>query len=343
MTNGIDEIGAVQRVEVKTVDALVDEAEHLLGGDGGGNEVARLLVVLQFLESVAEPVRHMRARFGGEARDLLEIVDGNDAGHDGNIDTAGADAIEVVVEQFVLEEKLRDRGRGACVDLSLEHVDIGVDARRLRMLLGVAGDGNLERSNGFDAFDEVGGVDVTAGRRLVAFADPSGRIAAQRHDMAHAEIPIVADDAVDLSAVGGDAGEMGGGGQRRLPQHAPDRGVGALAGRAAGAIGYRNVARPERLEPADRAPQRLFHRLAFRRKELERHVDRAAAEEAALGFGSEHQAAASTLAFALRFLAAAAGFTPSHNETVSLPPEGAGFSSRKRSSLSPELSNRRAS
>src|SRR5262245_35501934 len=201
MTDGVDEIGAVQRVVVKIVDGLVDEAEYLVGGDGGGNEVARLLVVLQSLESVAEPVRHMRARLGGETRDLLEIVDGNDAGHDGNVDAAGANAIEVAIEQFVLEEELRDRGGGAGVDLGLEHVDIGVDARRLRVLLGVAADGNLERGDTLDAFDEVGGVDVAAGRGLVTFADPSGRIAAQRHDVAHAEIPIIADDAVDLIAV----------------------------------------------------------------------------------------------------------------------------------------------
>src|SRR5262245_28737236 len=128
MTDGVDEIGPVQRVEVKIVDALVDEAEHLFGGDGGGNEIARLLVVLQSYESMAEPVRHMRARFSSEARDLLEIVDGNDAGHDGNVDAAGADAIEVTVEQFVLEEELRDRGRRTRVDLGLEHVDIGIDA-----------------------------------------------------------------------------------------------------------------------------------------------------------------------------------------------------------------------
>src|SRR5262245_23188603 len=210
MTGGVDEIGAVQRVEVKIVDALVDEAEYLLGGDGGGNEVPLLLVVLQSLESVAEPVRHMRARFGGEARDLLEIVDGNDPGHDGNVDPARADAIEVTIEQFVLEEELRDRGRRAGVDLGLEHVDIGIDARRLRMLLGVAADRNLERGDILDAFDQVGGVDVTAGRGLVALADPAGRIAAQRHDVADAKIPIIADDAVNLLASGGNASEMGG-------------------------------------------------------------------------------------------------------------------------------------
>ena len=38
-------------------DALIDEAHHLLGGDGGGNQVARLLIVVQALEAMAEPIR----------------------------------------------------------------------------------------------------------------------------------------------------------------------------------------------------------------------------------------------------------------------------------------------
>ena len=68
MADGIDEVGAVQRVEVKLGDALIDEAEHLLGGDGGSHQMARLLIVVEAFESVAEPVGHARARFGGEAR-----------------------------------------------------------------------------------------------------------------------------------------------------------------------------------------------------------------------------------------------------------------------------------
>ena len=75
----------------------------------------------------------------------------------------GADAIEIAEEHLVVEEELGDGGRGAGVDLGLQHVDIGLDARRLRVLLGIAGDGNLERRNRLDAVDEIGGVDVAAG------------------------------------------------------------------------------------------------------------------------------------------------------------------------------------
>ena len=76
---------------------------------------------------------------------LLEIVDGNDAGHDGNGDAARADAVEIAEEHLVVEEELADRGRRAGIDLGLQHVDIGLDARRLGMLLRIAGDRDLER------------------------------------------------------------------------------------------------------------------------------------------------------------------------------------------------------
>ena len=79
MADGIDEVGAVQRVEVKLGDALIDQAEHLLGGDGGGHQIARLLIVIEALETVAEPVGNACAGPGGEAGALLEIVDWNDA------------------------------------------------------------------------------------------------------------------------------------------------------------------------------------------------------------------------------------------------------------------------
>ena len=212
------------------------------------------------------------------------------------------------------------------------------------VLLGIAGDRHLERCNRLDAPGEIGGVHVAAGRRLIARADAVRRIAAQGHDVAHAEIPIVADDLVDLAFRRRDAGEMRRWLQRRLAQDAGNSGVSALAGRAAGAISDRDIFRAERFEPPDRAPQRLVHGCRLGREELERHVDGAAAENAALGFGGcEHHAATSTLA-PRRFLRPdTAGFCPSQSETVSLPPAGSGASSRKRASLSPAVSNRRPS
>ena len=42
MADGIDEIGAVQRVEVELADALVDEVHDLLGGHGGRHQMRGL-------------------------------------------------------------------------------------------------------------------------------------------------------------------------------------------------------------------------------------------------------------------------------------------------------------
>ena len=135
-------------------------------------------------------------------------MDGDDSGHDGNGDAAIAHAVEIAEEHLVIEEELRDGAGGAGVDLRPEHVDIGIDRRRFRMLLRIAGNRHLEGRDRLDAACEVGGIDVAAGRRVVAGADAAGGIAAQRHDMAHADVPIVADDRVDLFPRRVDASEM---------------------------------------------------------------------------------------------------------------------------------------
>ena len=40
------EVGAVQRVEMKLADALIDEIENLFGGDGRSDEVGRRRIVV---------------------------------------------------------------------------------------------------------------------------------------------------------------------------------------------------------------------------------------------------------------------------------------------------------
>ena len=120
MADGIDEVGAVQRVEMKLGDALIDEAEDLLCGDGRRDEMLRVLVVLKALEATAEPVRHARPRPRRKARDLLEIMDGDETGHDRHGDTGGAHAVEIAEEHLVVEEELGDGRAGAGVDLGLQ-------------------------------------------------------------------------------------------------------------------------------------------------------------------------------------------------------------------------------
>ena len=79
------------------------------------------------------------------------------------------------------------------------------------MLLGIAGNRDLERRDLLYAIHKVRGVDIAAGRRLIAVADASGRIASERHDVPHAEIPIVADDFIELVLGRSDASQMRGG------------------------------------------------------------------------------------------------------------------------------------
>ena len=56
MADGIDKIGAVQRIEMKFRDAMFRQIQDLFGGDGCGGKPARLLIVFQALEAANDPV-----------------------------------------------------------------------------------------------------------------------------------------------------------------------------------------------------------------------------------------------------------------------------------------------
>ena len=109
-----------------------------------------------------------------------------------------------------------------------------------RMLLRIGRDGNLEIADALDAGDQIGGILIAARMRSVTRAGAAGGIAAQRHNVAHAGVAVVAHDGVDLFARRRHAGEMGGRRQRRLRQYALDRRMRALARSAAGAVGDRD-------------------------------------------------------------------------------------------------------
>ena len=98
---------------------------------------------------------------------------------------------------------------------------------------------------------------------------PDGRIAAQRHDVADAGVPVGAGDVVDLALRGGDAGQVGGGVDAGFLLEARHGLVGALAGRAAGAVGHREEGRAQRRETLDGLPQGALGRLGLGRRELE--------------------------------------------------------------------------
>ena len=66
MADRVDEVGAVHGVEMKVGDAVIDQIEHLLGGDGGGDQLAGGGIVVEAVEAVGEPGRHRGAAARGE-------------------------------------------------------------------------------------------------------------------------------------------------------------------------------------------------------------------------------------------------------------------------------------
>ena len=122
---------------------------------------------------------------------------------------------------------------------------------------------------------------VAAGMRRVALADAAERIAAQRHDVAHAGLRDRRATTASTSArVAATQVRCAAGVSAVSAEDALDRGVRALARRAAGAIGDRDEVRLQRREPRDRLPQRLLHLRGLRRKEFERDARCGAAPRA---------------------------------------------------------------
>jgi hypothetical protein len=142
------------------------------------------------------------------------------------------------------------------------------------MLFRIGRHRHLNVGDALDAGHQIGGVLVAAGMRRVFLADAGGRIAAQRHDVAHARLAIGVDDGIDLGLGRGDAGEMRSRHQRGFADEPPHRRMRALARRTTRAIGHRDEIGTERCKPADRLPETLFHLIGLRREELERNTDR---------------------------------------------------------------------
>src|ERR1700733_1509903 len=116
----VDEIGAVHGVEVKVGDAVIDQIEHLLGCDRGGDQLAGRGIVVEAIEAVGEPGRYRGAATRGESFCGLEILHRQDSRHDGDVDAGGAHAVEIAEVKVVLEEELGDGACRAGVNLGFE-------------------------------------------------------------------------------------------------------------------------------------------------------------------------------------------------------------------------------
>ena len=88
MADRVNQIGAVHGVEMEVGDAALDQIEHLLGGDRGGDQLSRRHVVVEPVEALGEPARHARAGALGEILHLLEVLHRQDARHDRDVDAA---------------------------------------------------------------------------------------------------------------------------------------------------------------------------------------------------------------------------------------------------------------
>src|SRR5690242_12217227 len=266
------QVRAVQRIEMELVDALGIQAAAEIPRDRCGDHAASLDVVVEAVEHVGQPTRHLGAAQAGHLLDALEVRDRHDARHDRHVDAGLRRGLAEAQEVVALEEELGDAAVGAGIDLALQVLEVGIDARRIGMLLGIARDADLEVADLLQAGDQCGGIGVAAGMRAVLAAHAARRIATQRHDVADAGVPVGAGDIVDLALGGGDAGEMGGGLDAGLLLEPHHRLVRALAGRAAGAVGHGEESGLERRETLDRLPQGALGRLGLGRRELERDL-----------------------------------------------------------------------
>ena len=139
------------------------------------------------------------------------------------------------------------------------------------MGLGIGRHRDFEIGNFLESRHQIRGVSIAAGMGgvpLLLFR----RVAAQGDNMADAFLPVAPGDSVDLVAVRPHTGEMSRRFEIGLAADARHRGVGALAGAAAGAIGHRYKLRSQGLQPLDGGPQGLFHFLRLGRKKLERDL-----------------------------------------------------------------------
>ena len=110
----------------------------------------------------------------------------------------------------------------------------------------------------------VGDEPPTVGRR---------RVTAQRHNMAHARLPVLVRDFGDFVLARGNAGQVRGGHQIGFIDDTADRGVSPFARRPTRAVCHRDKAGAERGQLRNGVPQLCFHLLALGREEFERHSD----------------------------------------------------------------------
>ena len=262
------QFGAVQRVEVEFLHAVLLQAAHLLDrearprscGASRGRHRARRS------GARASPARSRRSAARTCSMCGKRVI-GRMPGTMSARDAGGRALVAEAQEDVRVEEELRDRAVRAGVDLRAQVVEIELRARCLGMHFRVGGDGDVEVA------------DRTAGRArgrrrrqsrpgAARSALPGWRVAAQRDDVPHARVPVRRAPRRGFRRAGAPMQVRCGAGVSAVSlQDARDDVVRALARRAVGAVGHRNEARRQRREALDRRPERL---LPWRHRSAER-------------------------------------------------------------------------
>ena len=133
VTNRIDQIGAVHGVEVEISDAVVDQIEHLFGGDRGRDQLAGCRIS-------SRPSKRAASQSGTEAPVraakllvCLKFCTGGCRARPG-CRCRRPHALEIAEIHAVFEKELGDCARRAGIHFGLEHVDVGGDAGAVGVL-----------------------------------------------------------------------------------------------------------------------------------------------------------------------------------------------------------------
>ena len=167
MTDGVGELGTVQGVEMKFLDAVLTQALHLLDRDVGRDHAARLRILIQSVEPAAQPLGYRRSATLRKTQHVREPRDGKNPRHDVRADPRGCAPIAIPQEHVRVEKELRDRAIGARVDFALEIFQIRLDGTGLRVSLGVGGDRDFEGCGAPQAAHQVGAEGEASGMRPV--------------------------------------------------------------------------------------------------------------------------------------------------------------------------------
>ena len=254
---------------MEILDACVLERAHRVDGDARGHQLAGLGILVEPAEQIGQSGRYAGPAQIAKAQQPLEVGNRQYAGHDGRPDPSRAHPLDETKIELGFEEELGDGPRRTGVELAFEVVEVEIGGRRFGMDLGIARDGDLEIGDAPQPGHQIDGIGVTLGVRRITI-DAGRRVAPERDDMVDPGLPVSARDVIDLGTACADAGEVRGGFDRGLVADAADDGVGALARRAAGAVGHRHETGPQRRQTLDRMPQRIHHFLRLGWKEFER-------------------------------------------------------------------------